>query len=208
MSERGPARAAAVAMAGLALLALYGCHGGNRPGAASTTARPAPTPAVVTGSENYQNFDLYDDVCHGVAHPHASAYTGSGPHPVAYFYDDPRGGNNGFESSQPNTPAAAWDALDMRTVQLVACVTSDNGPAIRSCGPYGGVMATLARGIFLIRLYESRTARLVAGPIRLDGAPTDECPQYVQVNGHPSTLTLDSKLSPDQVRQALRPYAG
>lgn len=208
MPGRGPAHAVTVAMAGLALLALYGCHGGERLGTASTTTGPAPTPAAVTGSEDYQNFELYNDVCHGVAHPHAPAYTGTGPHPVAYFYDDPRGANNGFESSEPDTPAAPWDALDMRKVQLVACVTSDNGPAIRSCGPYGGVTATLARGIFFIRLYESRTARLVAGPIRLEAPPTGECPVALQFKGRPSTLTLDSRLSPDQVRQALRPYAG
>ena len=205
MSERGPARAVTVAMAGFAVLALFGCQGSGRLGTASTTTRPAPTPAAVTGSENYQNFGLYDDVCHGVAHPHAPAYTGSGPHPVAYFYDDPHGGGYGFESGEPNRP---WDALDMRKVQLVACVTSNDGPAIRSCGPYGGVTATLARGVFFIRLYESRTARLVAGPIRLDGAPTDECPQYLQFSGHPATLTLDSRLTPDQVSQALQPYAG
>lgn len=157
---------------------------------------PGAGPAAVTGSEDYQNFQLYDDVCHGVAHPHAPAYTASGPHPVAYYYDDPHGGGYGYESSAPNHP---WDTLDIRKVQLVVCVTSTDGPAIRSCGQYGGTTATLARGNFFIRLYESRTARPVAGPIRLDGAPSDQCPQYLQLKGRPSTLTLDSRLSPDQV---------
>ena len=206
MSGRGPARA--VAMAGIALLAVYGCRGDDQPGTASSSTGSSPTAQAVNESENYQNFELYDDVCRGVAHPHAPAYTGGGPHPVTFFYDDPRGANNGFESSQPNTPPDPWAALDMRTVQLVACVTSEDGTAIRSCGPYGGVPATLARGIYFIRLYESRTARLVAGTIRLEGAPTDECPRRVQYTGQPSSLTLDSKLSPDQVREALRPYAG
>jgi hypothetical protein len=203
LSGRGPAHAVAAA---LALLALCGCQGGGQPSSGSTATRPAPAPAAVTGSEDYQNFQLYDDVCHGVAHPHAPAYTGSGPHPVAYFYDDPHGGGYGFESSA-DAPANPWDALDMRAVQLIACVTSDDGPAIRSCGTYGATTATLVRGIFSIRLYEARTARLVAGPIRLEGAPTDQCPQYLQAKGNPSTLTLDSRLSPDQVRQTLQPYA-
>jgi hypothetical protein len=207
MPGGGSARAVAVATAGLALLILDGCHGGDRPGTGAATIRPAPSPAAVTGSENYQSFDLYDDVCRGVAHPHAPAYAGSGPHPVAYFYDDPRGANNGFEANEPSTPAEPWDALDMRKVQLVVCVTSEDGPAIGSCGPYGGITATLTRGIFFIRLYETRTAKLVAGPIRLEGAPSDECPKYIQYKGHPSTITLDSKLSHDQVSQALRPYA-
>jgi hypothetical protein len=206
MSARGSAGAAAVAMAGLALLALSGCQGGGRPSPASTATRPAPAPSAVTGSEDYQNFQLYDDVCHGVAHPHAPAYTGSGPHPVAYFFDDPHGGGYGYESSAPNHP---WDTLDLRKVQLVVCVTSTDGPAIRTCGQYGVTKVSLARGIFFIRLYESRTARLVADPIRLDGAPSDQCPQYIAFNkGRPLTLTLDSRLSPDQVSQALQPYAG
>jgi hypothetical protein len=191
---------------GLALLALYGCHGGDRAGAASTPSHSAPTTAAVNESEDYQNFNLYDDVCHGVAHPHAPAYTGSGPHPVSYFYDDPRGGNNGFEASEPDAPDAPWDTLDQRKVQLVVCVTSEDGPAVGSCGPYGGVKATLARGIFYLRLHESRTARLVAGPIRLDAAPTGECPKIVDYKGQPPTLTLDTKLSREQVSRAVEPY--
>jgi hypothetical protein len=218
-AQRRRAWITAVGLAVVALvpvgLVVFGAAGGTGvpAAAASSSGQRSVPPSIaqpgVTNSDGLQNFNVYDDVCHNVAHPDAPAYAGSGPHPLTYFYEDPNGGHNGFESSDPGASSAPWVALDMTKVQLVACVTSETGARIRDCGTYsGGTKATLARGTFYFRLYEARTARLVAGPIRLDAPDTGECPQYLEVKGHPTDVTIASHLTADHVNEALQPYAG
>ena len=98
-----------------------------------SVARPG-----VAHSDGLQNFDVYDDVCHNVAHPDAPAYGGGGPHPLTYFYEDPNGGHNGLASSDPGTSPAPWDALDMTKVQRQGATAAGTGAKRSTSASPGG----------------------------------------------------------------------
>jgi hypothetical protein len=176
---------------------------------------PSPSAAEPSASPSVDTADLsgYGRVCTGAADPGAAAYGGPGRHPVVFFGVGSEGREDIGSSGSPpefDDTLDPWTPANVTQVQLVACISASNGRVIRDCGEYGPlnpIRVTLVHGLYTITLYEARTARQVAGPIRLSGTEDTRCPVNVTSTGA-ATKTVRDGLSNSQLRRALQQYIG
>jgi hypothetical protein len=146
------------------------------------------------------------DVCGGTPVPAAAAYTGPGPHPVA-FYDVPVRDDlsqDGVIVGEPDS----WTGGPPYDIQLVACVATASGPAARTCEYGVGVapeVMAMDWGEYTITLYRATTAAKVA-VVKIQGAD-DSCPSSMMApTGGNSPAPSISNLTADQLTRALGAY--
>jgi hypothetical protein len=171
---------------------------------ASPSASPSPSDTAAIGAPQ-ADYDNLLDACSGKPVPGAAAYTGPGPHPVA-FYDVPVRSDlpqDGLIVGEPD----AWSGGPPYDVQLVACVATAPGPVARTCD-YGSVAPeamTMDWGEYTITLYRATTAAKVA-VVKIQGAD-ESCPSSIAApTGSNSPATGTSNLTADQLTKALGGY--
>ncbi|WP_194908173.1 hypothetical protein [Catenulispora rubra] len=203
----------AVAAFAVAVLATA-CGNGNSPSPVSTptdattaqepSASPSSPDTAAIGAPQATFYNLLD-ACSGKAVPGAAAYTGSGPHPVA-FYDLPIRSDqpqDGTILGEPDT----WSGGQPYDVQLVACVAAASGPVAKTCD-YGSVVPeamTMHWGEYTITLYRATTAAKVA-VVKIQGAD-DSCPASITApTGDNGPAPETSTVTADQLTKALGGY--
>lgn len=187
-----------------AVLVLAGC---------SSSGPPAPT--QVSG---------YSVVCAGSGGgtpvPEAAAFSGPGPHPIAFF-DGPAaegvddGTLTGTDTASDEVPDS-WYTTDVDKVQLVACINPTKAAHTKDCGAYSqsglavpgsvGIDVMVQSQIYTISLYAAKTGKLVTKPIALVGASDASCPETVSELSATGPYIEDTDLTAAQVKQALGKY--
>ena len=150
----------------------------------------------------------------------AAAYSGSGPHPIAFF-DYPRTADGINDGTLWGTAAAgaevpsSWYTTDVDKLQLVACIDQAKTAKTQDCGTYtqyktgqGGAAADVVIQwyTYTISLYQAKTGTLVTNPITLVGEDATTCPQNVSTLGTTSTDVQKTELTIAQIQQALGKY--
>jgi hypothetical protein len=187
----------ATAAAGLAALLLAGC----------SSAPPAPT--EISG---------YSIVCGGAAVPEAAAYTGPGPHPIAFFDNATDGAfDDGtlVDTSDSNDDVPnSWYTTNVDQIQLVACIGETPSSQSKDCGVYSylGMPNSLDEDVtiqlldYTISLYQAKTGTLIAQPITLLGNSNSSCPDSVDEVSNSTPYVQNTMLDAAQVQQALSKY--
>ena len=163
------------------------------PATPDTDTLPAPT------------FDSLAAVCTGTPVPGAVAYTGAGPHEVA-FYDlpiqpDTFGSDDGVIAEEPS----GWNGPP-EDVQLVGCVAVSAGPVATTC-EYGAIPEpmTMHWGEYTITLYRATTGAKVA-VAKIQGSD-DSCPATIAApTGDNGPAPENSDFTSDQLDKALGSY--
>lgn len=168
------------------------------------SASPSSSDTAAIGAPQ-ATYDNLLDACSGKPVPGAAAYTGPGPHPVA-FYDLPIRSDLAQDGTILDEPDA-WSGGPPYDVQLVACVATAPGPVARTCD-YGSVVPeamTMNWGEYTITLYRATTAAKVA-VVKIQGAD-DSCPATIAApTGSNDPAPETSSLTADQLTKALGGY--
>lgn len=213
---------AVTAAASSASFALAACGpGGDTTAASATTSSSSTVTTPATGSDSSSSSAYPHDVSDYASQcsadqnmPTASAYSGTGTHPIAIFLQAGAGdwSGSGVLPTDLHDALGPWFPRDAQAVQLVACITMASGPVIEDCGRFGdsqGPDVILARGDYTISLRQANTGAEVTAPIHLPGNQSSTCPKIADIpSGTTTTYTLHTDLSGEQVRQALAQFLG
>lgn len=151
----------------------------------------------------------------------AAAYSGSGPHPIAFFnYPKTSAGIDdgtllGTAAAGTEAPSS-WYTTDVAKLQLVACIEQAKTSKTHDCGTYsqyktgqgGAATDVLVQWYsYTISLYQAKTGTLVTAPVTLVGEAETTCPQNVSLLGNDtSPYVQQTELTIDQIQQALDKY--
>ncbi|WP_431969819.1 hypothetical protein [Nocardia sp. bgisy134] len=107
--------------------------------------------------------------------PALDAYGGPGPHPIAVFDENARGGVSPILNT-PLQPPEWMNEFDPKRYQLIACLGRghDNGEYVGDCAFAGGVEVPQYRGLYNAVVYEAKTGREVGREL-IRGDHTSGC---------------------------------
>ena len=140
--------------------------------------------------------------------PSAAKHEGSGPHPIAVFYD--RGGSSSLNQFRFDYKSSAeWTTTNAEQVQLVACFSDfDRATQVGECKFTNGT-APLFTGTYKGSVFEAHTRKKV-GEVEVAANPTAserrDCPTMIYIKGEVNDQEFHTQPDPTELQRVLGPF--